>query len=123
MSIRNACTEIFSAVAATKSPIIFIGTGEGPTDFQEFDVRSFVSRLLGMGDVKGMLNIIQGMPFQLVIANLTTEAVPKDAQPKMAKRLQEGKFSLRDMYEQFQSMLKMGPLDQVCFTNSDLANS
>lgn len=32
----------------------------------------------------------------------------------MAKRLQEGKFSLRDMYEQFQSMLKMGPLDQVC---------
>lgn len=49
-----------SAVAATKSPIIFIGTGEGLTDFQEFDVNSFVSRLLGMGDVKGMLSIIQG---------------------------------------------------------------
>eukprot|EP01127_Copromyxa_protea_P008607 TRINITY_DN1976_c0_g1_i2.p1 TRINITY_DN1976_c0_g1~~TRINITY_DN1976_c0_g1_i2.p1 ORF type:complete len:491 (+),score=134.58 TRINITY_DN1976_c0_g1_i2:221-1474(+) len=89
-----------SAVAATKSPIIFIGTGEGPNDYQEFDVRSFVSRLLGMGDMKGMLSIIQ-------------DAVPKDAQPKMAKRLQEGKFSLRDMYEQFQSMLKMGPLDQM----------
>jgi len=53
-----------------------------------------------MGDVKGMFNLIK-------------DVVPKDAQPKLAKRLQEGKFSLRDMYEQFQSMLKMGPLSQV----------
>jgi signal recognition particle subunit SRP54 len=89
-----------SAVAATKSPIIFIGTGEGPTDFQEFDAKAFVSRLLGIGDAKGMVNIIQN-------------AVPKDAQPKMTKRLQEGKFSLRDMYEQYQILLKMGPLDQI----------
>jgi len=90
-----------SAVAATKSPVIFIGTGENIfADFLEFDVQSFVSRLLGLGDWKGMLSVIQ-------------DAVPKDAQPKMAKRLQEGKFSLRDMYEQFQNMLKMGPLDQV----------
>jgi len=89
-----------SAVAATKSPIIFIGTGEDLHDLQEFEVQSFVSRLLGMGDVKGMFNLIK-------------EVVPKDAQPKLAKRLQEGKFSLRDMYEQFQSMLKMGPLSQV----------
>jgi len=89
-----------SAVAATRSPIIFIGTGEDINDLQEFEVRSFVSRLLGMGDMKGMIDIIK-------------EVVPKDSQPKITKRLQEGKFSLRDMYEQFQSMLKMGPLDQV----------
>lgn len=89
-----------SAVAATKSPIIFIGTGEDLHDLQEFEVQSFVSRLLGMGDVKGMFNLIK-------------EVVPKDSQPKLAKRLQEGKFSLRDMYEQFESMLKMGPLSQV----------
>jgi len=89
-----------SAVAATKSPIIFIGTGEDLHDLQEFEVESFVSRLLGMGDVKGMINMIK-------------DAVPKESQPKLAKRLQEGKFSLRDMYEQFQSMLKMGPLNQV----------
>eukprot|EP01125_Pyxidicula_operculata_P014155 TRINITY_DN46_c0_g1_i1.p1 TRINITY_DN46_c0_g1~~TRINITY_DN46_c0_g1_i1.p1 ORF type:complete len:478 (+),score=136.39 TRINITY_DN46_c0_g1_i1:71-1504(+) len=89
-----------SAVAATKSPIIFIGTGEGINDFQEFEVKSFVSRLLGLGDVKGMIDMIK-------------EVVPKDSESKIAKRLQEGKFSLRDMYEQFQSMLKMGPLSQV----------
>jgi len=89
-----------SAVAATKSPIIFLGTGEGMQDLQEFEVESFVSRLLGMGDMKGMINMIK-------------EAVPMDKQPEMAKRLQEGKFSLRDMYEQLQSMQKMGPLSQM----------
>jgi signal recognition particle subunit SRP54 len=36
-----------SAVAATKSPVIFIGTGEHLGDFDVFDVSPFVSRLLG----------------------------------------------------------------------------
>ena len=39
-----------SAVAATRSPIIFLGSGEHFDDFDKFDARSFVSRLLGMGD-------------------------------------------------------------------------
>jgi len=86
-----------SAVAATKSPIIFIGTGEDINDFQEFEVHSFVSRLLGMGDVPGIRNIIK-------------QVVPTDFKPTIAKR---GKFSLRDMYKQFQNLLKIGPLDQV----------
>jgi signal recognition particle subunit SRP54 len=45
-----------SAVGATKSPIIAIGTGEHFDDFESFDAKSFVSRLLGMGDVSGLLN-------------------------------------------------------------------
>jgi signal recognition particle subunit SRP54 len=52
-----------------------------------------------MGDIKGMLKIIE-------------EAVPAESQPQLAKRLQEGKFSLRDMYEQFQNIMKMGPLNK-----------
>ena len=35
-------------VAATKSPVIFIGTGEHMDEFEVFDVKPFVSRLLGM---------------------------------------------------------------------------
>lgn len=38
---------IFS-VAATKSPVIFIGTGEHMDEFEVFDVKPFVSRLLGI---------------------------------------------------------------------------
>lgn len=34
-------------VAATKSPVIFIGTGEHIDEFEVFDVKPFVSRLLG----------------------------------------------------------------------------
>jgi signal recognition particle subunit SRP54 len=40
-----------SAVAATESPIIFIGTGEHVTDFEQFNPSSFVKRLLGDGDL------------------------------------------------------------------------
>jgi hypothetical protein len=35
-------------VAATKSPVIFIGTGEHMDEFEVFDVKPFVSRLLGI---------------------------------------------------------------------------
>ena len=38
----------FYSVAATKSPVIFIGTGEHIDDFEPFKVQPFVSKLLGM---------------------------------------------------------------------------
>lgn len=40
-----------SAVAATKSPIIYIGTGEHFDDFEQFEPSSFIKRLLGLGDI------------------------------------------------------------------------
>ena len=48
-----------SAVAATESPIIFIGTGEHFNDFEKFDPLSFVKRLLGFGDLKRAFNLVQ----------------------------------------------------------------
>jgi signal recognition particle subunit SRP54 len=89
-----------SAVAATNSPIIFIGTGEHMDDLEPFETRPFISKLLGMGDVKGMMDVIQ-------------KALPLEKAPEMAQRLSEGKFSLRDMYEQLQNVMKMGPLGKV----------
>mmetsp|Transcript_56921 Transcript_56921/g.123160 ORF Transcript_56921/g.123160 Transcript_56921/m.123160 type:complete len:519 (-) Transcript_56921:120-1676(-) len=89
-----------SAVAATNSPIIFLGTGEHFDDFQTFDAQSFVSRLLGMGDLKGLFQTI-------------TEAMPLDKQPELLSKISKGKFSLRDLYEQFQNLQKMGPMSQI----------
>jgi len=40
-----------SAVAATKSPIIFIGTGEHFEDFEAFEAGAFIKSLLGLGDL------------------------------------------------------------------------
>lgn len=48
-----------SAVAATESPIIFIGTGEHFDEFEPFDASSFVKRLLGMGDIKGLFEAVK----------------------------------------------------------------
>mmetsp|Transcript_99878 Transcript_99878/g.278983 ORF Transcript_99878/g.278983 Transcript_99878/m.278983 type:complete len:522 (+) Transcript_99878:87-1652(+) len=89
-----------SAVAATNCPIVFLGTGEHFDEFQPFDPQSFVSRLLGMGDLKGLFQSI-------------TEAMPLDKQPELLKKISKGKFSLRDLYEQFQNLQKMGPMGQV----------
>lgn len=44
----NLNSFFMSRVAATKSPVIFIGTGEHMDEFEVFDVKPFVSRLLGM---------------------------------------------------------------------------
>jgi len=88
-----------SAVAATKSPIVFIGTGEHFEDFDEFNAGAFVRRLLGMGDFTGLKDVI--------------ESAGLDNQPDLEKKLSEGVFTLRDMYELYQNMLKMGPLGKV----------
>ncbi|XP_056162168.1 signal recognition particle subunit SRP54 2-like [Syzygium oleosum] len=90
-----------SAVAATKSPVIFIGTGEHMDEFEAFDVKPFVSRLLGMGDWSGFMDKIR-------------EVVPEDQQPELLQKLSEGYFTLRIMYEHVQNILKLGPIGQVC---------
>ncbi|XP_010482225.1 PREDICTED: signal recognition particle 54 kDa protein 3-like [Camelina sativa] len=89
-----------SAVAATKSPIIFIGTGEHMDEFQVFDAKPFVCRLLGNGDWSGFVDKLQ-------------EVVPKDQQPELLEKLSHGNFILRIMYDQFQNILNMGPLKEV----------
>lgn len=44
-----------SAVAATKTPIIFLGTGEHLNDLERFAPQPFISKLLGMGDMQGLV--------------------------------------------------------------------
>ena len=47
-----------SAVAATESPIIYLGTGEHFEDLEAFEANSFVRRLLGMGDMSGLMKTV-----------------------------------------------------------------
>ena len=39
----------------TGSPIVFIGTGEHFDDFEPFKPKSFISRLLGLGDMESLV--------------------------------------------------------------------
>ena len=89
-----------SAVQATKAPVVFIGTGEHIDDIEKFDPPRFISRMLGMGDIKALIEKAQGV-------------INEDDAEATARKLMSGKFSLRDMYTQMEMMNKMGPLQKV----------
>jgi len=83
-----------SAVAATGAPIKFISTGEKVEDIEAFIPSRFVGRLLGMGDLETLLEKVREAEIK----------VPE----KKAKAILSGKFTLTDMYEQFEAMKGMG---------------
>jgi signal recognition particle subunit SRP54 len=89
-----------TACAEVKVPVVFIGTGEKPADLESFDSESFLSRLLGMGDLKTLMEKIQSV-------------VDKDKIEETQKKLREGKFSLRDLQAQLESMEGMGSFDKL----------
>jgi hypothetical protein len=55
------------SVAATKSPIIFIGTGEHMDEFEAFETKTFVSRLLGESHI--FLKFVDHLYLQCYIVN------------------------------------------------------
>ena len=88
-----------SAVAATGAPIKFISTGEKVEDIEPFVPSRFVGRLLGMGDLETLLEKVREAEIR----------VPE----KKAKAILSGKFTLTDMYEQFEAMKGMGPFRKI----------
>jgi signal recognition particle subunit SRP54 len=87
-----------SAVAETQSAIVFIGSGETIEDLERFDPDGFISRLLGMGDLRALVER----------AEETIAAQDVDINAMM-----RGRFTLRDMYKQLEALNKMGPLKQI----------
>jgi len=89
-----------TACAEVKAPVIFIGTGEKSIDLETFDPESFLSRLLGMGDLKTLMEKIHSV-------------VDEKQIEKTQKRLQEGKFTLHDLETQLDSMESLGSMDKI----------
>lgn len=89
-----------TACAETKASVYFIGTGEKINDIEEFNPKSFLSRLLGMGDLESLIEKIK---------SVTDEGKQKE----MQKRAEEGVLSLEDVIEQVKSMSSMGGLDKI----------
>ncbi len=88
-----------SAVAATGAPIKFISIGEKIEDIEPFIPSRFVGRLLGMGDLETLIEKVREAEIK----------VPE----KKAKAILSGKFTLTDMYEQFEAMKGMGPFRKL----------
>lgn len=89
-----------TACYETKAPVFFIGTGERSHDLESFNPQAFVSRILGMGDLEGLLEKVQS-------------AVDKDSQKKIKDRLEKGEFNLRDFQEQIKSMSSVGSFSKM----------
>lgn len=86
-------------MAATNSPIIYIGTGEHIDDLEPFKTKPFVSKLLGMGDIEGLIDKVNELKLE--------------DNEELLEKIKHGQFTLRDMYEQFQNIMKMGPFSQI----------
>ncbi len=83
-----------AASAATGAKIMFIGTGERIDDLEQFSPTRFVGRLLGMGDIKALLEMAKGLELQ--------------ADEDQVKRITKGKMTIEDFYSQMDSASKMG---------------
>ena len=89
-----------SVRAVTGKPIMFTGVGEKLDDLDEFHPDRMASRILGMGDVLSLIERVE------------SEIDEKKAE-EAAKKLQENKFDMNDLLEQFRQIKKMGPLKNV----------
>ncbi|HIP63214.1 MAG TPA: signal recognition particle protein, partial [Archaeoglobus profundus] len=87
-----------SAAREIGIPIAFIGTGEKVEDFEKFDPAGFVSRLLGMGDIKALLEKVERVVKE------------EELDPEVFLK---GTFTLKDIYKQIEAMEKMGPLTKI----------
>jgi signal recognition particle subunit SRP54 len=85
---------VLAASAVTGAKVIFIGTGERIDDLEVFSPTGFVGRILGMGDVKAILEMARGLELQ--------------ADENQAKRLLSGKMTIEDFYAQMENVGKMG---------------
>lgn len=100
-----------SAVAATKTPIVFIGTGEHVGEFEVFKPTTFISKLLGIGDVQSLIEHVQ-------LLNLQDDENHK----KTIENFKEGKFTLRDFQTQMNNFMKMGPLTNIASMIPGMSN-
>ena len=89
-----------SVRAVTGKPILYTGVGEKMDDLDEFYPDRMASRILGMGDVLSLIEKVEN------------EIDEKEAE-KTAKRLQENKFDMNDLLDQFQQIKKMGSVKSL----------
>ncbi len=89
-----------TACAEINVPVIFIGTGEKSHELEHFDPESFLSRLLGMGDLKSLMEKIESVTNQKALE-------------QTKKNLEEGKFTLKDLQAQLETMENVGSFDKI----------
>jgi len=89
-----------SIKSITQKPIKFLGMGEGMDDIEAFRAEGLASRILGMGDVVGLVQEFE-------------RHVDQDKAEEDAERMFRGQFDMSDFVEQIQTLRKMGSLGDL----------
>ncbi len=84
----------------TRRPIKFAGTGERLDQFELFVPERLAGRILGMGDVVGLVE-------------KAAEAVDEEEAARLERKLRTASFDFNDFLAQFKMMRKMGPLENI----------
>jgi signal recognition particle subunit SRP54 len=86
--------------SVTGVPIKYLGTSEGIEAIEIYDPNRMASRILGMGDMVGLIESAEAA---------FDEKVSRD----QAERMMAGHFTLEDFSKQLKQIRKMGPLAQI----------
>jgi signal recognition particle subunit SRP54 len=86
--------------AVTGLPIKFLGVGERPEALEPFDARRVAGRILGRGDIVGLVE-------------KAAEQVDRQEAEKLAKKMAKGRFDFDDMEKQLGQLLQIGGLKGV----------
>jgi len=89
-----------SAASVTGCPIRFAGTGEKPEDFELFDASRMAGRILGMGDVMGLIERVE-------------ESIDPKKAAELAGKMAKNEFSLADYRDQLKQVRKMGKIGDL----------
>jgi len=85
---------------ATGKPILFLGVGEKLDALEAFDPARVAGRILGMGDVVGLVERARA-------------AVDEVEARKLAERMRRSEFTLEDFLEQLRQVKKMGSVEEI----------
>ena len=94
---------VLSIRAVTGKPVKFVGTGEKLSDLDVFYPDRMAERILGMGDVRTLLEKAEEAISEEEIKRLE----------QIERRMREGRFNLEDLLEQFRQLQRTGPLEQL----------
>jgi signal recognition particle subunit SRP54 len=84
----------------TQRPIKFAGVGEKLDQFEAFVPDRLAGRILGMGDIVGLVE-------------KAAEAVDEEEAARLERKLRSATFDFNDFLAQFKMMRKMGPLENI----------
>jgi signal recognition particle subunit SRP54 len=91
---------LLSAKMITGKPVKFLGTGEKLDGLEEFRPEGMAQRILGMGDIVGLVSAAM-------------EKFDADESAKLQAKMEKGQFTLEDFMAQMSQVRKLGPMGKV----------